>query len=731
MNKARLDMENATNDDEQALATSKTISSVSRYITIICFAAFLEITELPDINTDNNIKFNDNYWDKNSFSNWMNKQKPIIKVLNNWNKIKSYDNVCNTWIDNVSTLKYGAILSKRKGTVLSSHMILKSDLFTKQTSANIGIQSNDIDYFQHITFRYIAEIGVATCSQPHQKAIELILKSKLKISKNNNNNNSDEEVIWIELREDPVMYIHNIPHVLRYANNPFKKPDEFTAGLTDANIDDLLNRLKSEIKDECNANDGQVLLHEEMNHKITENWFKINKFNNEVLTANDVFKQLKDDGYKIGYKKLPFNPKDLYNSNKLSILGEFIGKLISTDKIILFQCRTGEHRSTVGMILTVLISYHKEELKFVDDNGNEIPVYTPTANSNVNVNLDMAKSPMMPKVSDIKNLSSFSLKGLESPDNSNSNTFSSPSKVAIFRKRLSVRDLPNTTNTDDNDTIDTNATDNSNTNNNNNNDNNNSNNMDTNDNNENKNHGLSLDMDSDDDSQTESNNDNSDETVMIECHGVLTLIRLLRNGLMMKLQVDNAIELCAQYYHIKNRIYDARAKWESARTDTERNAYLMEAIRHFKIYTNLILFNAYYFEYQHAFNANKKGKKKYKLLSFEEWISSRPEIDLWKQGIDDNPELAISMNQQTDDNPYFEDVTNENEQKVDEDADLISRAISERGKESNVLLSNAMLKTDYFPGCRQLTPLDTVPSGINFRYITDIGVGGCAIPLSM
>merc|ERR1712129_413702 len=140
----------------------------------------------------------------------------------------------------------------------------------------------------------------------------------------------------------------------------------------------------------------------------------------------------------------------------------------------------------------------------------------------------------------------------------------------------------------------------------------------------------------------------------------------------------------------------------------------MGAMRHLRVYTNLICFNAYLYEYYHAMRHNEiKQANHYKLLSFDEWMHARGELKLWLDKMQKNPQLALSMNRIEFDN--------ENEEEKG-----LRAVFDERSTHSNVLSGNAMLKVDYFPGCAQLHTQINCESAINFRFIH--GMAGLAVP---
>ena len=140
----------------------------------------------------------------------------------------------------------------------------------------------------------------------------------------------------------------------------------------------------------------------------------------------------------------------------------------------------------------------------------------------------------------------------------------------------------------------------------------------------------------------------------LETHSLLTL----RKGHRVTAQMDKATFVCSR------RTTSRQAKWESARTAEESQTYLLQRMKHLRIYTNIVS------ELYHAKRHNEKGdghdKRKCKLSGVTEWMQSRVELPLWCKGMVERPQLALRVSRLK--------LYNEKEEKS------VARLFSERGR---------------------------------------------------
>lgn len=73
-------------------------------------------------------------------------------------------------------------------------------------------------------------------------------------------------VIWINLREEPVIYLNEMPHVLRDAKSPMENIRDYS-GITPESLNDMELRLKDDIINESLLHHGNITIHSEKNYK--------------------------------------------------------------------------------------------------------------------------------------------------------------------------------------------------------------------------------------------------------------------------------------------------------------------------------------------------------------------------------------------------------------------------------------------------------------------------------
>jgi hypothetical protein len=119
----------------------------------------------------------------------------------------------------------------------------------------------------------------------------------------NSKNEKNKKYVWISLREEPIIYINGKPFVLRNIKNPLKNIEH--TGINQKRVEELENRLKMDIKTESLLYDGKSLVFDEYeDYSIYGIWEDVGS-NSGVLTAKDIYKMVKDEGYNVFYHRLP------------------------------------------------------------------------------------------------------------------------------------------------------------------------------------------------------------------------------------------------------------------------------------------------------------------------------------------------------------------------------------------------------------------------------------------
>lgn len=208
-----------------------------------------------------------------------------------------------------------------------------------------------------------------------------------------------KKVIWINLREEPVIYINGLPFVLRDMNDPFSNIKSF-AGSTYKRMEEMEERLKKDIEKLAEISEGFIKVYTE---KTPKSLLVNNMYVRMVETTRDIFKRIGE----IKYYRLPIGR--IHSREPLiSILDEILDGVERTlgnsykDYLIGFNSSNGLEKTSYGMsvcllrkiirekvtveeekkvfaftkVVKVLESVHKKESvsEFLIKSGNVVPI---------------------------------------------------------------------------------------------------------------------------------------------------------------------------------------------------------------------------------------------------------------------------------------------------------------------------------------------------------------------
>ncbi|KAF7682528.1 Paladin [Astathelohania contejeani] len=165
----------------------------------------------------------------------------------------------------------------------------------------------------------------------------------------------EKNTIWINIREEPTIYVNGEPYVLREKSDPLKEITFYT-GISYKNIEEMEERMKNEINTEVNIN-SKLLVHYIENKEIKEEYITVN----EILTSREIF-----SGSKIKYYRVPFSSYGfLIESKSLSQLFEIASRF---DKFIFIINSDDERGIWIQTFIHLSINDNKERTQI----GNNI-----------------------------------------------------------------------------------------------------------------------------------------------------------------------------------------------------------------------------------------------------------------------------------------------------------------------------------------------------------------------
>jgi protein-tyrosine phosphatase len=247
------------------------------------------------------------------------------------------------------------VIKSRKGMVLVQNMILKEDFWFKSDSDGKGLKGAS-------NFRKLGGFPVYGVAQPTLQGVKNVLET-LSLE--------TQSVIWINLREEPFVYINGVPYVLRDMTLTLRNIKSFK-GITPASVEAIESKLKIDVCKELQEYDGKILLHSETDSgTIIPIWedstsdtvlslqeaMKLVKEEMCVHSPNSSSPNLVDDLNKISltYFRVPQTAESTPEPEDMDNLVHVIRTIDLQNTSVVINCQIGIGRSTVGMVIVTLI----------------------------------------------------------------------------------------------------------------------------------------------------------------------------------------------------------------------------------------------------------------------------------------------------------------------------------------------------------------------------------------
>ncbi|KAL2935177.1 Paladin [Bienertia sinuspersici] len=233
------------------------------------------------------------------------------------------------------------VMKLRGGSVLGKKTILKSDHFpgchNKRLTPHIDGAPN---------YRQADSLQVHGVAIPTIEGIRNVLKHI--------GAREDEKrthLLWINLREEPVVYINGRPFVLRDVERPFSNL-EYT-GINRDRVEDMEFRLKEDILLEAARYGNKILVTDELpDGQMVDQWEPVTS--DFVKTPLEVYEELKTEGFLVTYERVPVTDEKSPKESDFDVLVNKIS-LVDLNSEIIFNCQMGRGRTTTGMVIATLI----------------------------------------------------------------------------------------------------------------------------------------------------------------------------------------------------------------------------------------------------------------------------------------------------------------------------------------------------------------------------------------
>ncbi|ORC89127.1 metal ion binding protein [Trypanosoma theileri] len=227
----------------------------------------------------------------------------------------------------------------RGGDILSSNYILKVDVqdALRKRKGPTGIIAGAP------FFRMVPLLNIAGVAQPSISAISTVLNALRRAF--------DGAVVWVNLREEPLVYINNEAHIVRERKEPLMPM--IIPNVTSRSIAQIEEKLKQEVLKEARENGGNISIHMEGKDGVMEDqWESADP--SRVLTIQDVFNGLKPT---VMYYRRPITrnvgpqPQDF----------DFVVDLCLEDSksVIIYNCQSGRGKTSAMMLITSIVRLYQ------------------------------------------------------------------------------------------------------------------------------------------------------------------------------------------------------------------------------------------------------------------------------------------------------------------------------------------------------------------------------------
>ncbi|KAH7925850.1 hypothetical protein BV22DRAFT_1033556 [Leucogyrophana mollusca] len=244
------------------------------------------------------------------------------------------------------------VVKNRSGIILRESTLLKSDQWLSE--------SHRVSHSVRgaINFRNIPGTNIYALGQPTESALHEVVKLVKDTHPNAN------RVVWITLREEPIVYVNGAPYCLRRERFSLRNMKDY-GGISASRLEVLEERLRDDVRAELNTFEGRLLLHTETpDGSVIPVWEEVQPCNIAVLKdlmASSNF----DCGVDVQYARIPITaerPPDFADINELM---EVVVRSDSASTVIVVNCQLGRGRSTLTSVLIFLIQRWLEQSRIL------------------------------------------------------------------------------------------------------------------------------------------------------------------------------------------------------------------------------------------------------------------------------------------------------------------------------------------------------------------------------
>eukprot|EP00878_Enallax_costatus_P006221 GHUV01006524.1.p1 GENE.GHUV01006524.1~~GHUV01006524.1.p1 ORF type:complete len:1656 (+),score=579.22 GHUV01006524.1:267-5234(+) len=258
------------------------------------------------------------------------------------------------------------IIEARGGAVLGALTILKEDYFPGMKSSRLPQVLPGAGNFRRMAG--LPVYGVAMCTMDGiRNVLDAVMKEQA-------HRGAKKAVLWFSMREEPVVYINGLPFVLREQQRPMKNLQEY-AGIDAERLERMEARLKQDVLAEAAQHNGDILVARESalapgaaldnataTGELIDMWETVAS-PDAVQTPAEVYAKLRAEGLPVRYLRVPVTDGRAPQPGDIDAIIRQAHEA-GFDSPMVFNCQMGAGRTTTGTVIGGLLAMY----------GSTIPV---------------------------------------------------------------------------------------------------------------------------------------------------------------------------------------------------------------------------------------------------------------------------------------------------------------------------------------------------------------------
>lgn len=243
----------------------------------------------------------------------------------------------------IADLTTQVVVHARHGQVLSQDRMIKVDTYPGMHKATLQQGPNAQPLLEGApNFRQVPGSNVYGVAQPTVQGLRSVLNEL-----NAGPSGTGPTVTWTTLREEPTIYIQGrsyTPRDLRHPTTNLADP-----GVSAAAVESREDTLKQEILQEAAQHGGRFLVADEnADGTVVGKWVELKP--GDVQTPAEVFQDLRAQGYKVDYARIPISDEKAPENQDFDALVARL-RAANPNSPLVFNCHAGRGRTTTGMVV--------------------------------------------------------------------------------------------------------------------------------------------------------------------------------------------------------------------------------------------------------------------------------------------------------------------------------------------------------------------------------------------